>query len=63
MDNLKVIVLIGGILMFLLLSFQILSGLKIIKVPFIWHKRGAIALFLFAIVHAMIGVLFVLGLL
>lgn len=44
-----------GILLFILLIFQILIGKRIIKIPFVWHKRNAMALITIATLHALIG--------
>lgn len=44
-----------GILVFALIIFQVLNGLKIIKVPFKWHKRTALLILLIAILHAVVG--------
>ncbi|MGB5156553.1 hypothetical protein [Desulfobacterium sp. N47] len=51
------IVLIGGIINFCLLLFQLLSGLHYIKVPLGVHKKTGIALVLFAFIHGLLGIL------
>ena len=47
-----------GILNFILVLFQILGGLKIIKVSFRVHKIMGIALGFFALVHGAIAIFF-----
>ncbi len=49
--------LISGIINFLLLLFQLLSGLRIIRVSFNVHKKTGIALFIIATIHGLVGVL------
>jgi hypothetical protein len=51
------IILILGIINFLLLFFQLASGLHWIKVPFGTHKKTGIALFVTAAIHGLLGVL------
>jgi hypothetical protein len=46
------IILILGILNFLLILFQLSSGLRFIKVPFGVHKRTGMLLFISAALHA-----------
>ena len=48
-----------GILNFLLVLFQILGGLKVIKVSFKVHKIMGILLGVFALIHGAIAVFFV----
>lgn len=48
-----------GILNFLLALFQILSGLKIVKVSFRVHKIMGIFLGVFALIHGAIAIFFV----
>jgi len=45
----------GGIILFLLIAFQILNGLRIIKVPPKAHKITAFLILAFGIVHAVLG--------
>lgn len=45
----------GGILLFLLIVFQVLNGMRIIKVPLKVHKITALLLLLFGIIHAALG--------
>lgn len=57
-------VLFGGVTMFLLLSFQVLVGLRIIKLGkkhFLIHKWTAFALLALAAVHGSAGFLFATG--
>lgn len=48
--------LISGIINFLLLLFQLLSGLRIIKVSFSIHKKTGILLFTIATIHGLVGI-------
>ncbi len=48
--------LISGIINFLLLLFQLLTGLRIIKVSFSLHKKTGILLFIIASIHGLVGV-------
>jgi len=49
------IILILGVCNLLLILFQLLSGLRVIKVKFGVHKKTGIALVVFATVHGMLG--------
>jgi hypothetical protein len=51
------IILILGIINFLLLLFQLATGLRWIKVPFGVHKKTGILLFIIAAIHGMLGIL------
>lgn len=51
------IILILGIINFVLVLFQLLSGLHLIKVPFALHKNTGILLFFTAIVHGGLAIL------
>ncbi len=51
------IILIGGLINFGLLLFQLMSGLHYIKVPFGVHKKTGIALVCFAFIHGLLGIL------
>jgi len=48
--------LISGIINFLLLIFQLLTGLRIIKVSFSLHKKTGIILFIIASIHGLAGI-------
>jgi hypothetical protein len=48
-----------GILNFLLALFQILTGLKIVKVRFKIHKITGILLGVFALIHGTIAIFFI----
>jgi len=50
------IILILGICNFLLVFFQLLSGLRVIKVSPKVHRKTGIALFVSALVHGLLGV-------
>jgi hypothetical protein len=51
------IILILGIVNFLLLLFQLATGLHWIKVGFGVHKKTGILLFVIAAIHGMLGIL------
>lgn len=51
------IILILGIGNFVLLLFQLSSGLRWIKVPFNVHRKTGIALLVVAIIHATLAIL------
>jgi len=44
-----------GILLIILLTFQILTGKRLINLPFTYHRRNAMLLVLVAAVHAFYG--------
>ena len=47
-----------GIINLVLAAIQVLSGLRIVKVSFKVHKYCGIALGVFAVLHAAIGIIF-----
>ena len=51
------IVLILGIINFLLILFQLSSGLRLIKVSFLTHRKTGIALLISGSLHALLGIL------
>lgn len=51
------IILILGICNFLLLLFQVSSGLRWIKVPFRVHRKTGLTLFIIAIIHGTLAIL------
>jgi hypothetical protein len=51
------VILIGGIVNMLLILFQVLGGLKVIKVPFKVHKWAGITLLITAAAHATLAIL------
>ena len=51
------IILILGIVNFLLLLFQLFSGMHWIKVKFGVHRKIGILLFFFATIHGLLGLL------
>jgi hypothetical protein len=51
------IILILGIINFLLLLFQLTTGLRWIKVRFGVHKKTGILLFIMATIHGVLGLL------
>lgn len=51
------IIFILGIINFLLLMFQLFSGLRWIKVGFGVHRKTGILLFIVAFIHGFIGIL------
>jgi hypothetical protein len=50
-------ILILGFVNFLLLLFQLSTGLRWIKVPFGVHRKTGILLFIVAVVHGVLGIL------
>jgi hypothetical protein len=50
-------ILILGVVNFLLLLFQLSTGLRWIKVPFGVHRKTGILLFIVAVVHGSLGIL------
>ena len=50
------IILILGVINFLLVSFQISTGLRFIRVPFPIHKRTGILLFITALIHGTLAI-------
>ncbi|ATW28205.1 hypothetical protein [Candidatus Formimonas warabiya] len=44
-----------GIIMIFLLVFQVLTGKRILKLPFVYHRLNAIAIIIIAAVHAFFG--------
>jgi hypothetical protein len=46
-----------GIINFILLVLQIATGKRWINIPFAWHKRGAIALAIGAVLHGTLAIL------
>jgi hypothetical protein len=53
-----ILILPLGIINFLLISIQILGGLKVIKIPFRVHKYLGITLGFFALIHGVIAIFF-----
>jgi hypothetical protein len=51
------IILILGIINFILVLFQLASGMHFIKVPFGLHKNSGIVLFFTAIIHGALAIL------
>jgi hypothetical protein len=51
------IILALGIINFILVLFQVASGLRYIKMSFIAHKRAGIALLITATIHGAIAIL------
>lgn len=49
------IILIGGLVNLILLLFQLLSGLRYIKVPFGIHRKTGIILIFCAVIHGILG--------
>ncbi len=46
------IILILGLMNMSLLVFQLLSGLRLIRVPFVFHRRAGVVLVVVAVLHA-----------
>jgi len=51
------IVLIFGVINFLLILFQLSSGLRLVKVSFLTHRKTGIALLISASLHACLAIL------
>jgi hypothetical protein len=51
------IILILGICNFVLLLWQLSSGLRLIRVPFGVHRKTGITLFIIAIIHGTLAIL------
>lgn len=51
------IILILGMVNLVLLSIQLSSGLRWIKLPFGVHKKTGMALFVTALIHGILGVI------
>ncbi len=51
------IVLILGVINFLLILFQLSSGLRLVKVSFPTHRKTGIVLLISAFIHAIFGIL------
>lgn len=51
------IILILGLINLLLLSLQLSSGLRWIKLPFGVHRKTGIALFVTALIHGVLGII------
>lgn len=51
------IVLILGVINFLLILFQLSSGLRLVKVSFLTHRKTGIVLLISAFLHAIFGIL------
>jgi hypothetical protein len=51
------IVLILGVINFLLILFQLSSGLRLIKVSFLIHRKTGIVLLISASLHALFAIL------
>lgn len=51
------IILVLGLVNLLLLSLQLSSGLRWIKVPYGVHRKTGIALFVTALIHGILGII------
>lgn len=51
------LILILGVINFVLVLFQLLSGLHLIKVPFALHRNTGIVLFFTAVIHGGLAIL------
>ena len=51
------IILILGVINILLILFQLSSGLRLIKVRFVTHRKTGIALLVSASLHGLLGVI------
>lgn len=55
------LIIIGGVFLFIVIVFQVASGLKFINIGFKYHKLGGIILLAITIVHMIIGLNLILG--
>lgn len=46
----------GGMLIFFLILIQVAGGLKLICIPFVWHKRVAILIVFLGLLHGLAGI-------
>jgi len=44
-----------GMLLFLLVLFQVGTGSGLLKVPFVWHRRSGYTILVIALIHGSIG--------
>ena len=51
-----------GITLFFLIIFQILTARKILKIPFVWHRRVGYIMLILAFMHGVIGIILYSGL-
>jgi hypothetical protein len=49
------IILLLGLLNMLLIVFQLLSGLRVLRLPMVIHRRTGMALVVTALLHAMLA--------
>jgi hypothetical protein len=54
--GISIVLILGGI-NFLLILFQLSSGLRLIRVSFLTHRKSGIALLISASLHALLGIL------
>ncbi len=54
---LKWILLATGIVNFALLVFQMVTGLKVVRLKFTYHRTAGIILFCVALVHAVLAIM------
>jgi hypothetical protein len=50
------IILFLGFINFLLVLFQVSSGLRFIKVPFTFHRKSGVLLFFTALIHGALAI-------
>lgn len=55
------LVLIGGTALFLLVTFQVLTGLGTIQIAPKYHKWVGLLIFFLGILHATLGLLYIYG--
>ncbi|MEI6131475.1 MAG: hypothetical protein WCQ41_01450 [Bacillota bacterium] len=51
----------GGLLLLLLIIFQVLNGMRVIKVPINCHKGTAVLILILALIHGFAGFAFFQG--
>lgn len=50
-----------GVLLLVMIVAQLLTGRRIIKIPFVWHRRNGYFILVIALVHAFFAMGMILG--
>jgi hypothetical protein len=51
----------GGMILFILVSIQVLGGLKIIRIPYKTHKANGIVILILGLIHGLAALGYLLG--
>ncbi|MGE5371380.1 MAG: hypothetical protein ACM3QZ_05255 [Solirubrobacterales bacterium] len=51
----------GGLLLFLLIAFQVMTGARIVKPDFQWHRKNGYLIMVIALLHAATAIGVTLG--